>query len=44
MLVLSSPGATEDSLGRPIPAPNVPGPQGYLFSDSPQQIRFQKVI
>lgn len=36
-------GAATHSLGDHLPPPNVPGPDGYLFSDSDQQIRLQKI-
>ncbi|MCJ1308350.1 hypothetical protein MMC25_002003 [Agyrium rufum] len=36
-------GAVTQSLGDLLPKPNVPGPQGYLLSDSAQQIRMQQI-
>lgn len=33
-------GAATNSLGLPIPKPNVPGPEGFVFSYSPEQGRF----
>ncbi|PCG89963.1 Hypothetical protein PENO1_101630 [Penicillium occitanis (nom. inval.)] len=36
-------GAATHSLGDLLPPPNVPGPDGYLFSDSDQQIRLQQI-
>jgi len=36
-------GATTQSLGDLLPTPDVPGPEGYLFSDSDQQIRLQQI-
>lgn len=37
-------GAVTRSLGDLLPPQDVPGPEGFLFSDSDQQIRLQKVV
>ncbi|KAL4912009.1 hypothetical protein BDW62DRAFT_36017 [Aspergillus aurantiobrunneus] len=36
-------GATTGSLGGLLPPPTVPGPDGYLFSTSDEQIRLQQI-
>ena len=36
-------GAVTKSLGDTLPKPSAPGPNGYLFSTSDQQIRLQQV-
>ncbi|KAB8229910.1 hypothetical protein ETB97_002379 [Aspergillus alliaceus] len=36
-------GAATKSLGDVLPPPSVPGPNGYLFSTSPRQIRLQQI-
>ncbi|KAI9372946.1 hypothetical protein BJX61DRAFT_533580 [Aspergillus egyptiacus] len=36
-------GATTSSLGGQLPPPTVPGPNGYLFSTSDEQIRLQQI-
>jgi len=37
-------GAATNSLGKLLPTHDVPGPEGYLFSESNQQVRLQQVI
>ncbi|TEY52003.1 hypothetical protein BOTCAL_0261g00030 [Botryotinia calthae] len=36
-------GAATKALGDHLPAPDVPGPDGYLFSDSNRQVRLLKI-
>ncbi|KAF7870296.1 hypothetical protein EAF04_004042 [Stromatinia cepivora] len=36
-------GAVIKALGDHLPAPDVPGPDGYLFSDSDRQVRLLKI-
>lgn len=36
-------GASTKSLGDLLPMPDVPGPNGYLFSDSDQQVRLLQI-
>ena len=36
-------GAATNSLGVPLPTPNIPGPNAYLFANSDQQIRMSKI-
>lgn len=36
-------GAATDSLGRELPPSPIPGPNGYLFTTSDQQIRLQQI-
>jgi hypothetical protein len=36
-------GATTGSLGGLLPPPTVPGPNGYLFSTSDEQVRLQQI-